>query len=202
MVNFKVIGSNPVGGLRFFFAPRSWHVEKIISHFISPSLKFTIFLYHKHDDFDIADPRSMQDACQCGLARHESIVAQCLEHPIGVRKIIGSNPVWESRRWILKSLLTKCETSFFTKKRFDEQNNNFEGVSHFFAIFALLRRENAKFYGERKQETTNVYFSFWTWIWSLGIQLQEVSPTFDKLSGRVGRNNRDNDWKNAINPFF
>ena len=117
MVNFKVIGSNPVGGLRFFFAPRSWHVEKIISHFISPSLKFTIFLYHTHDDFDIADPRSMQDACQCGLARHESIVAQCLEHPIGVRKIIGSNPVWESRRWILKSLLTKCETSFFIKKK-------------------------------------------------------------------------------------
>ena len=96
----------------------------------------------------------------CGLARHESFVAQYLEHPTGVRKIIGSNPVGESRRWILKSLLTKCETSFFIKKRFDEQNNNFAGASHFFAIFALLRSENAKFYGERKQATTNVYFSF------------------------------------------
>ena len=38
------------------------------------------------------------------------------------------------------------------------------------------------FYGERKQERTKFYFSFWTWIWSLGIRLQEGSPTFDKVS--------------------
>ena len=27
---------------------------------------------------------------------------------------------------------------------------------------------------------TKLYFSFWTWIWLLGIQLQGTSPTFDK----------------------
>ena len=39
-------------------------VEKDHLHYLSPSLKFTIFIiYYKLDDFDIADPSSMQDAC-------------------------------------------------------------------------------------------------------------------------------------------
>ena len=38
------------------------------------------------------------------------------------------------------------------------------------------------FYGGRKQATTKFSFSFWTWICFLGIQLQESSPTFDKVS--------------------
>ena len=42
---------------------------------------------------------------------------------------------------------------------------------------------NFAFYGGRKQATTKFCFSFCTWIWSLGIQLQEGSPTFDKVSG-------------------
>ena len=36
---------------------------------------------------------------------------------------------------------------------------------------------NFAFYGGRKQATTKFYFSFWAWIWSLEIQLQEGSPT-------------------------
>ena len=39
------------------------------------------------------------------------------------------------------------------------------------------------FYGGRKQATTKFYFSFWACIWSLEIQLQEGSATFDKVSG-------------------
>ena len=39
------------------------------------------------------------------------------------------------------------------------------------------------FYGVRKQATTKFCFSFCTWMWSLGIQLQEGSPTFDQVSG-------------------
>ena len=39
------------------------------------------------------------------------------------------------------------------------------------------------FYGGRKQATTKFFFSFWAWIWSLEIQLQEGSPTIDKVSG-------------------
>ena len=42
---------------------------------------------------------------------------------------------------------------------------------------------NFSFYGGRKQATTKFYFSYCTWIWCLGIQLQEGSLTFDKVSG-------------------
>ena len=59
---------------------------------------------------------------------------------------------------------------------------------------------NFAFYGGRKQATRKCYFSFWTCIWSLGIQLQEGSPTFDKIKW-VGRNNCDKDWKSANSPF-
>ena len=47
--------------------------------------------------FDIVDPSSMQDTCHMnlvyGLTCHVSLVAQWFEHPTGVRKVIGSNPV-------------------------------------------------------------------------------------------------------------
>ena len=46
-----------------------------------------------------------------------------------------------------------------------------------------VKMPNFAFYGGRKQATTTFYFSFCTWIWCLGTQLQEVSPTFDKVSG-------------------
>ena len=71
---------------------------------------------------------------------------------------------------------------------FNKQNNNLARAAHFFvhffAGFAGLRHENAKFrfYGERQQATTKFYFSLWTWIRFLGIQIQEGSPTFDKVS--------------------
>ena len=40
------------------------------------------------------------------------------------------------------------------------------------------------FYGVREQATTKFYLSLSTWTWSLGIQLQEGSPTFDKVGGQ------------------
>ena len=46
-----------------------------------------------------------------------------------------------------------------------------------------VKMPNFAFYGGRKQATTNFFFSFWAWIWSLEIQLQETSPTIDKVSG-------------------
>ena len=60
-------------------------------------------------------------------------------------------------------------------------------ASHLFKHFLTKRgepftRETKRFYGVRKQGTTKRYFSFWIWIWPLGIQLQEGSPTFDKVS--------------------
>ena len=47
----------------------------------------------------------------------------------------------------------------------------------------MYKMPNFTFYGEGKQATTKFYFSHCTWIWCLGIQLQEGSPTFDKVSG-------------------
>ena len=46
-----------------------------------------------------------------------------------------------------------------------------------------VKMPNFVFCGERKQATTKFYFSFWIGIGSLGIQLQEGSPTFDNVSG-------------------
>ena len=48
-----------------------------------------------------------------------------------------------------------------------------------------VKMPNFKFYGERKQATTKFYFSFWAWICSLEIQLQEGSPTIDRLKTQI-----------------
>ena len=53
-----------------------------------------------------------------------------------------------------------------------------------------VNKPNFASYGGRKQATTKFYFSYCTWIWCLAIQLQEASPTFDKVSGS---NNSDKD---------
>ena len=74
--------------------------------------------------------------------------------------------------------------------RFYKQNNNFARASrffvHFFACFCTTTTENAQFsvlWG-RKPATTKLNFSFCTRIWSLGIQLQEGSPTYVKVRGQ------------------
>ena len=69
---------------------------------------------------------------------------------------------------------------------FNKQNNNFARASRLYICFLFLhdydvKMPNVAFYGGRKQATTKFYFSFWAWIWSLEIQLQEGSPTFDKV---------------------
>ena len=46
-----------------------------------------------------------------------------------------------------------------------------------------LKMPSFAFYGERKQATTKFYLFFCTWVWCPGIQLQEGSPTSDKISG-------------------
>ena len=46
-----------------------------------------------------------------------------------------------------------------------------------------VKPPNLTFYGGRGHTTTNFPSSFWTWIKSLRIQLQEKSPAFDILSG-------------------
>ena len=46
-----------------------------------------------------------------------------------------------------------------------------------------VKPPNLTFYGGRGHTTTNFPSSFWTWIKSLRIKLQEKSPAFDLLSG-------------------
>ena len=70
-----------------------------------------------------------------------------------------------------------------------KQNNNFARASHFSVHFFPhlhdydVKMPNFAFYGGREQATTKFYFSFWAWIWSLEIRIQEGSPTFDNVSG-------------------
>ena len=77
------------------------NVNNITSHFFTELPSF--FIYDTHNDFDIADPSSTQDAGRMsylnlvyGPARHESFVAQWLEHLTGVRKVIRSIPVGDA----------------------------------------------------------------------------------------------------------
>ena len=63
-------------------------------------------------------------------------------------------------------------------------------VHHAFSTFLWrplhdydMKPPNLTFYGGRGHTTTNFPSSFWTWIKSLRIQLQEKSPAFDLLSG-------------------
>ena len=50
---------------------------------------------------------------------------------------------------------------------------------HFLAVTARLPHENV--YRGSTQATTKFPLFFWTWIWFLGIQLKEGSPTFNKV---------------------
>ena len=43
---------------------------------------------------------------------------------------------------------------------------------------------NFTFLWRKQASRTKFYFSFWTWIFSLGIQLQKGLPTFAKISGK------------------
>ena len=63
-------------------------------------------------------------------------------------------------------------------------------VRHAFLYISLpflhnydVNMPNFAFYGGRKQATTKFNISYCTRIWCLPIQLQEGSPTFDKVSG-------------------
>ena len=58
-------------------------------------------------------------------------------------------------------------------------HHTFLNISLPFLHYYDVKVPNFSFYGEHKQATTKFYFSFWTWMRSLGVQPHEVSPTFD-----------------------
>ena len=45
-----------------------------------------------------------------------------------------------------------------------------------------VQMPNYSFYRGHEEVATKLYFAFWNWIWFLGIQHWESSPTFDKVS--------------------
>ena len=86
---------------------------------------------------------------------------------------------------------TRRQRELQQNNRFNKQNNNFARAPCFLYISLPVffhdydvKMPNFAFYGGRKQATTKFYFSYCTWIWCLGIQLQEGSPTFDNVSGQ------------------
>ena len=56
-------------------------------------------------------------------------------------------------------------------------------ISFLFLHHYYVKTPNFAIYAGLKQAMATFYFSFWAWLWSLEIQLQGGSPTFDKVSG-------------------
>ena len=91
--------------------------------------------------------------------------------------------------------------------RFNKQNNTeLCRCITLFCIFLCwfcttndVKMPSFVFHGECKQAATKFYFACWTWIWSLGIQIQEGSHIHS--TKYVSRNNGDKDWENANSLF-
>ena len=74
---------------------------------------------------------------------------------------------------------------------FNKQNDNRAHASHIFVqFFAIIfcstmpwQCQILHFIENANKHWQNLFFSFWTWIWSLRIQLQWALPSTDKESG-------------------
>ena len=90
---WEVKGLIPDRDLDFFFVPRSCHVYQFTFHILLPSLRFTKFI-HTHDDFDSADPSTMQETCHIWsqLCSPCVVVCQWIEHPPSVWEV--THPVF------------------------------------------------------------------------------------------------------------
>ena len=68
--------------------------------------------------------------------------------------------------------------------KISETSTLFLYISFLFLHDYDVKMPNFASYGARKQATTTFYFSFWAWLLSLEIPVQEGSPpTFDRVSG-------------------
>ena len=137
------------------------------------------------------------------------------------RKVFLVQSTWKAIRWYNKNLATRhssngprhsppatrCPVPSYHQPTTRPQREKLCTCITLFCTFFCrflhdcdVKMPNFALNGKRKQATTKFYFSFWTWIRSLGIQLQEDSPLFDKVS-ILTRNNRDKDWKNSNSLF-
>ena len=85
-----------------------------------------------------------------------------------IKGTLRSNDTDATRRSKTICLISKTTTSHV--------HHTFLYISFPFLHDYDVKMPNFAFYGGRKQATTKFYFSFWAWIWSLEIQLQEGSP--------------------------
>ena len=94
----------------------------------------------------------------------------------------GNENVKEQQVLLVKQQLCTCITLFvhFFSRFYTTTNMRLLAFA-FTIVFVWTEPEFRVFIEDVK--TTKCYLSFFTWIWCLGIQLQEGSPTFDKVSG-------------------
>ena len=97
-----------------------------------------------------------------------------------------------SNRLVLRSATTRRQRKRQKKKTVGLISKTpISNMHHVFHIslpllhYCDMKMPHFTFNGERKEAMTKLYFSLWTWIWSLGIRLQEGSSGFDKVSRRV-----------------
>ena len=91
-----------------------------------------------------------------------------------IKGTLRSNDTDATRRSKTICLISKTTTSHV--------HHTFLYISFLFLQDYDVKMPYFAFYGGRKQELMKFYCIFWTWIWSLEIQLQEGLPTFDKVS--------------------
>ena len=77
----------------------------------------------------------------------------------------------------------KKKISLISKTTTLHVHHAFLYISFLFLHDYDVKMTNFAFYRGRKQATTKLYFCFYVWLWTFEIQLQEGSPTFDKVSG-------------------
>ena len=109
----------------------------------------------------------------------------------------GNRTEWSSIRSViirvireLKQYRQRPQRQLQKNNGFNNQNNSSARTSrflvHFLDVHCTTTTWNLRiwrFMGGRGHTTTNFPSSFWTWIKSLRIQLQEKSPAFDILNG-------------------
>ena len=94
----------------FFFVPHSYHVDQFTFH-----INYRASLITTHDDFDSADPSSMQDACHMNLVNWPCspsvFLAQSIERSPSVQEVMDSIPVGD---WDFFFVPRLCHVDKFT----------------------------------------------------------------------------------------
>ena len=109
-----------------------------------------------------------------------------LEYMISVMFVTGDEDWCESEcdpTTRTATRTSKKSIALISKTTTSHVRHAFLHISFLFFHNYDVKMPNFAVKGGPKQATTKFYFSVWAWLWFLEIQLQEGSPTFDKVSG-------------------